>query len=305
MSKEIKNLPASVHQRLLNLARETHRTFNDLLYIYANERFLYRLSLSPHASKFILKGAMAILNLQLEHARFTRDIDLLGYINNTISDVERTIREVLETPVVDDGLVFEPESVRGTAIKPNDEYAGVRIKFNASLGTTKLQNLQVDIGIGDVVYPEAELAQYHGLLDFPEATLRVYSPETILAEKIHAVVQLGWVNSRMKDLFDIWLIASTQEINGATLSKALHATFKNRETPFPESLIIFDPDFLTQMRLRAWRSIGSKLQTGEQLPELSIIINQLRSFVIPVMDSLYGNQIFSKSWTAKGGWSWQ
>jgi predicted nucleotidyltransferase component of viral defense system len=248
---------------------------------------------------------MAILNLQLEHARFTRDIDLLGYINNTIPEVERIIRDILETPVVDDGLTFDTESVRGTVIKPGDEYSGVRVKFDASLGTTKLQNLQVDIGVGDIVYPKAELVRFQGLLDFPEATVRVYSPETILAEKIHAVVRLGWINSRMKDLFDIWLIASSQEIDGLTLSKALQTTFKARETPIPEALVVFDQDFLTPMRRRAWRSIGSKLQTREKLPDLVTIIEQLKPFIAPVLISLYKSDAFLKRWHAEEEWAWQ
>ena len=305
MTKKIVDLPASIHQKLLNLARLTNRAFNELLYIYANERFLYRMSQSPHASKFILKGAMAILNLELDHPRYTRDIDLLGYVDNSVPGMEKIIRQICETSVIDDGLVFDADSITGELIKTNDEYPGVRVRFNASLGNAKIQNLQVDIGIGDTVYPQAKKTKYRGLLDLPEAVICIYQPETILAEKIHALVQHGLINSRMKDIYDIWLIASNQNIKGAVFSKALRTTFDNRETPFPESLIIFDEDYLTQRRITAWRSIESKLRSVETLPELSSIIESLRLFITPVMNSLYKGVQFSLSWELEQGWEWQ
>jgi predicted nucleotidyltransferase component of viral defense system len=302
MIKKIVNLPASIHQKLLNLARSTNRIFNELLYIYTNERFLYRLSKSTHASKFILKGAMAILNLEPNHPRYTRDVDLLGYAENSTSGMEEIIRDICETPVIDDGLVFDPSSIKGELIKVNDEYPGVRVRFNASLGSTKIKNLQVDVGVGDAVYPQAKETQYHGLLDFPEAVIRIYQPETILAEKIHALVKHGLLNSRMKDIYDIWLIASNQSINGAVFSKSLKMTFKKRVTPFPETLVIFEERYVTQGRKTAWKSIERKLQSVDSLPELSVIIESLESFITPVMDSLYKDVQFSLRWDPKQGW---
>lgn len=166
--------------------------------MYANERFLYRISLSAYSSRFILKGALAIVNLGLEHPRYTRDIDLLGFIENSIPVVEQIVREICEMAVVDDGLVFNTSSIGGELIKAQDEYPGVRVRLIALLGKAKV-NLQVDIGVGDAVYPKPEELIFHGMLNLPEAIIRIYNPETILAEKIHALVKHGFIN-RMKDI---------------------------------------------------------------------------------------------------------
>jgi predicted nucleotidyltransferase component of viral defense system len=304
MKNEIKNVSASIHDRLRNHANDTGRTYNDLFYIFANERFLYRLSKSSHSKKFVLKGAMAVLNLQIDQPRYTRDIDLLGFIDNSISDIEQIIRDTCIVNVEDDGLYYDPDSVTSAAIKLHDNYPGVRVKIDVSLGDKGATKLQIDIGFGDAVYPEPEFGKIGGMLDLPEAIIRVYPTEAILAEKIHPIVNLGKFNSRMKDIYDLWLIASNKRIDGKTFSKALRITFENRNTSFPKNLVIFGEDYIDKNK-NLWDSIGKKLQSEKDLPELSNVIKQLHAFLIPIMESLYQGEEFSLIWDPSKDWGWQ
>ena len=305
MNKEIKNISASIHDRLRNYANDTGRTYNDIFYIFANERFLYRLSKSPHSKKFVLKGAMAVLNLQIDQPRYTRDIDLLGFTDNSVSGIEQIIRDICIVDVKDDGLYFDPDSINSTSINLHDTYPGVRVKIEVSLEDKGASILQLDIGFGDAVYPEPHLGKFGGMLDFPKAIIRVYPTEAILAEKIHPIVNLGKFNSRMKDIYDLWLIASNERIDGKKFSKALRLTFENRHTSFPKGLVIFSDNYLDKNILVNWDSIGKKLQSKEHLPELSYVLKQLKAFLIPIMDSLYQNKEFSLIWDPSKDWAWQ
>jgi predicted nucleotidyltransferase component of viral defense system len=219
MRKEIVNIPASIHDKLLNLSRSTNQLFNQLLYIFANERFLYRLSISPHKNKFILKGAMALLNLSLDHPRYTRDMDFLGFTENSVDNIVGIIREICVVEANEDGLIYDLNSISGELIKLSDEYSGVRVMFDAYLGNAVIPNLQIDVGVGDVVYPQPRDVVLPGLLDLPEAIIRVYPIEAIISEKIHALEMHGFLNSRMKDIYDIWFIASNRIIDGEILTE--------------------------------------------------------------------------------------
>jgi predicted nucleotidyltransferase component of viral defense system len=305
MKNEIKNISASIHDRLRNYANDTGRTYNDLFYIFANERFLYRLSKSAHAKKFVLKGAMAVLNLQIDQPRYTRDIDLLGFTDNSIVNIEQILRDICFVEVEDDGLFFDPDSIVSSSIKLHDNYPGVRVKIDVSLFDKGATKLQIDIGFGDDVYPEPEFGKFGGMLNLPEAIIRMYPIEAILAEKIHPIVNLGKFNSRMKDIYDLWLIASNKRIDGKTFSKALRLTFENRHTSFPKTLVIFGDNYLDQNILVNWDSIGEKLQSKEHLPELPYVLKQLQAFLIPIMESLYQGKEFSLIWDPSKDWGWQ
>ena len=196
------NLPASVHQLLLNKARHTHRPFNELLQYYAMERFLYRLSKSPYAARFILKGALMFTAWKLESYRPTMGIDLLGRTANQVESVVAITKEVCAQTVAPDGMVFNPATVKGARIIEDANYPGVRIRFQANLGAARV-TLQLDIGFGDVIVPAPHLIEYPTLLDFEAPRLRGYSKESMVAEKFESLVKRGILNSRMKDFFDI------------------------------------------------------------------------------------------------------
>jgi hypothetical protein len=201
----IGNVAASVHQRLLNIARETRRPFNELLQYFAMERLLYRLSRSVHEGSFVLKGALLFRVWDVPDSRATRDIDFLAFQDNSPEHLAGIFREIC-TIESNDGLVFDPDSVDARMIKEGAEYHGVRVRFRGSLGNARI-TLQADVGFGDIVHPGVVRADYPVFLDLPVPSLRMYPPETVVAEKVEAMIHLGSLNSRMKDFHDVWRLS--------------------------------------------------------------------------------------------------
>ena len=190
MTKPIKNVAASIRQRLQNKARQQGQRFDDLLQYYAIERFLYRLAQSSHRDTFVLKGALIFLTWGTPFARSTRDVDLLAYTDNSIAHVVKVMREICQQPVVEDGMRFEANSVKGETTREQAEYQGVRVKFLGWLENARV-NMQIDLGFADVVTPKPKLVTYPVLLELPPPKLRGYPPETVIAEKLQAMIFLG------------------------------------------------------------------------------------------------------------------
>lgn len=175
MSK--RNLSASVRQRLLNQAHSKHRPFQELLQYYCMERFLYRLSRSQYANRFILKGALLLTAWRAPLSRPTIDIDLMGRTSNELAYIETVAREVCSAESDADGVEFDSASVKVARIKEDAEYEGVRIRFRAVLAAAQVR-MQIDIGFGDVITPEPTTVEYPTLLDFPSPILMAYPKET-------------------------------------------------------------------------------------------------------------------------------
>jgi len=241
----VKNLQASVHARLQKRARASKRPFQELLQYYAMERFLYRLSKSPHCSHFVLKGALMLHVWEAPLARATKDVDFLGHLDNSLENLERVVRDVCAADVEPDGMVFDPVTVKTERIKEDADYEGVRVRFVGLLGKARV-TMQLDVGFGDVVTPGAESISYPALLDFPAPKLSGYPRETVLAEKFQAMVYLRTMNSRMKDFYDVWLLASQFSFDGKLLAKAVAATFANRGTGIDVAPIAFTSNFTEQ-----------------------------------------------------------
>lgn len=197
------NIAASVHQRLLNKARETSRPFNEVLQLYACERFIFRLSRSPFAERFILKGALIFSTWSGPASRPTMDIDLLGKLNNDLEVITETMKSISVIAVEDDGLIFHAETVTAARIVEIANYEGVRVRIQGNLGNARV-SIQIDIGFGDVVIPGPRRVKYPTILDFPAPEINGYTMESTIAEKCHAMMRLGVLNSRMKDFYDIW-----------------------------------------------------------------------------------------------------
>ena len=295
------NLPASVHQLLLNKARQTHRPFNELLQYYAMERFLYRLSKSPHAARFILKGALMFTAWKLESYRPTMDIDLLGKTANQVEIVVAIAREICAQPVAPDGLMFNPATVKGARIAENANYEGVRIRFQANLGAARV-TLQLDIGFGDVIVPAPQPIEYPTLLDFEAPRLRGYSKESMVAEKFESLVTLGILNSRMKDYFDIWTLSRQFDFDGQTLGNAIAKTFSNRGTKIVPEPIGLTAKFADDPTKKSqWRGFIRKSRLDAS-PDLGEVIVAIASFLVPLATALSAGKSFQGKWTAPGPW---
>jgi len=176
------NVTASVHQRLLNMAKDSSQPFNEVLQHFANERFIYRLSKSPHAHKFVLKGALMFAVWNKSRSRSTMDIDLLGRIDNDIETIMAVIKDVCLMDVEEDGISFHENSVKAERITEGAEYEGVRIRVRGGLGNTRL-SLQIDIGFGDFVVPGPHKITYPTLLDFPPPVVQGYTIENIIHKR--------------------------------------------------------------------------------------------------------------------------
>ena len=226
------NLSASILARLLTLAKQRGDDYNLLLNRYGMERLLARVSTSPHADRFLLKGALLFALWYDTPHRPTKDADLLGFGPDDEANLIATFRDIAAMDL-GDGIVFDPESVKADAIREDNTYGGTRITLVARIGSARCA-LQIDVGFGDAVTPGPQTVAYPTLLgDFPAPTLRVYPVYTVLAEKYQAMVMLGQANSRMKDFFDLAVIARRTELDGATLAAAIAATFARRHTVLP------------------------------------------------------------------------
>ena len=235
------NRAASVRARLKQHADVSKQDFNLVLTRYGLERLLYRLSISDHAGNFLLKGAL-LFQLWYGHAhRPTHDADLLGFGPDDLATSVEVFRSIAAI-AVDDGIVFDPTSATGTEIRKNAGYRGVRVDLRATLDGARIA-LQVDIGFGDAVTPDAQAVLYPTLIaDMPAPTLRVYPKATVVAEKTHAIAVLGMTNSRMKDFFDLWVLLRDETLVNGELERAIGATFARRQTALPKTI----PDGLSE-----------------------------------------------------------
>ena len=298
---EIKNIPASIQSRLLTQAQKSDRPYNELLQYYAIERYLYRLSKSKYKQKFLLKGALLFQAWGLTKFRPTRDIDLLGYTSNEVEVLVKIIREICELHVEDDGIIFDPKSVRGERIKEDADYEGVRLRFQGRLGNTRL-HLQIDVGFADVVSPTSAILKYPVLLSSAAPELRGYPPETVIAEKLQAMVFLGMINSRMKDFYDLWILANRIPFKGSSLQKAIMQTFANRRTLISADIPALTQHFASEKQTQ-WQAFLSRNVLENAPVSLLAVTHLLHNFLMPVMDACEKNTTFSKTWKPGGPWS--
>lgn len=237
MTRKTDGLARSAHTRLVRHAQAIGVDPNLVLSRYAMERFLYRLSRSPHADRFVLKGALLLLAWLGETLRPTRDADVLGLGDLSTPTLTAIFAEVCNADVEPDGMTYLPGTIAVAPIRDEDEYGGRRVTLDANLGSGRLR-VQVDVGIGDAITPGPEWLDYPALLDFPAPRLRAYPRATVIAEKLHAIVKLGSLNSRMKDYFDIAVLAREGAVAPSELRAAITATFRRRRTEFPADLPI-------------------------------------------------------------------
>jgi predicted nucleotidyltransferase component of viral defense system len=237
MSRERDGLARSIQVKLSRHARSIGVDPNLVMTRFAVERLLYRLSRSPHAERFVLKGGLLMLAWLGDTLRPTRDADLLGFGDLDDEALLRIFADLCAMSVEPDATVFLVDTLRVDPIREEDTYGGRRVTLVATLGAARLR-VQVDVGIGDAMVPPPTMLDYPGLLDeLPQPRLRAYSPATVVAEKLHAIVLLGTRNSRMKDFFDLHALASSADWPDAPLlADAIAATFTRRGTPAPAGL---------------------------------------------------------------------
>ncbi len=297
------NIGASVRARLLRLARERGEDFQLLLLRYANERLLFRLASSGHAQQFVLKGAALFTLWTGKPHRATRDLDLLGFGDPGEARVRDVFAEVLALGVPDDGVRFDMESLLVGPIREDQVYGGVRVEVLARVTTAQVR-LQVDVGFGDAITPDAQTVEFPALLDFPAPRLRAYPRETVVAEKLDAMVQLGMANSRMKDFYDVALLAKQFDFDGATLVRAIRATFERRTTPLPAEVpVALTPTFADDPTKKTQWSGFVRKAGARDAGTLGQTVADVRAFVEkPLASALASEPAPAARWPAGGPW---
>jgi hypothetical protein len=285
-----KNTAASVRQKLLNKAREEKRPFQELLQYYAMERFLYRLSQSPHSGCFTLKGALMLW-----------DIDMLGQTSNEPEAILDQVQDIIAAKVMDDGLHFDRDTLKAETITEDADYQGLRVTFTGFLDNARIP-MQLDIGFGDPIFPFPSWLEFPGLLDFPTARIKCYTPESSIAEKFQAMVNLGELNSRMKDFYDIWLMSRQHEFRLENLKGAVDGTFQKRGTEIPE-INPFSAAFMDSKQAQ-WQAFRKRLGQDHVPAAFSEVVEAVVEFLGPVMDGNVADAP-EEIWQPPGPWSRQ
>lgn len=298
MARDLRNVGASVRARLLDRARREGADFQNLLTRYALERLLYRLSASDMRDRFVLKGAMLFAAWLDDPFRPTGDLDLLGFGDDEVGRIADTFRAICATDVPDDGVVFDVEALTATAIREGAEYGGVRVRTSASISGARVP-IQIDVGFGDAITPQAVEIDYPTLLDGPTPHLRAYPAETVVAEKFEALVSLGLANSRMKDFYDLWFIAQTFDFAGAGLSEAIRRTFERRRTSLPTGVPSGLSEVFIRERAGQWRAFLSRERLASAPADFEGVAAALRAFLLPPLAHDGGT---SYAWKPGGPW---
>lgn len=303
MTEARRNLPASVAARLLHRAKQTGDTYQALLTSFCFERFLYRLGESTARDRFVLKGAMLLRLWSEQPYRATRDLDLLWRGDGAPEAIRADIEAVCSVEVEPDAVAFDAAALRVEPIRAEDEYAGTRVALPARCGTARV-TLQIDMGLGDSVWPPPQPCAYPVLLAFPPPTVLAYPPEAVIAEKLEAIVVLGDRNSRIKDFFDLQHIATRFEFDREILAEAVRRTFARRRTPVPvEEPIGLTPAYwenasrAPQVRAfarRAGLTVGP--DPGDD------ILAALRPFLLPILGDLARAVATPGTWPPGGQW---
>ena len=279
--KKTSNVAESVRQRLLNRAKKEGRSFNELLQYYAMERFLYRFSVSEHIDAFILKGALMLRIWNAPEIRPTMDIDMLGKTGNEASNIVSIIKDVIDIKVEDDGLQFDVDSIKTEQITEDADYKGIRVTFNGLLGNAKVY-IQLDIGFGDVIYPHPERGVLPSVLNGHSPELMCYSRESVIAEKFHAMVRIGMLNSRMKDFYDIWLLSRYYKFNVEDVAKAILATFSNKGTSIESEIVAFRKEF-TDSKQKMWQAFRRRIKLHNVPENFADIVDEIKIFLVPAI----------------------
>jgi predicted nucleotidyltransferase component of viral defense system len=300
------DVAASVQARLLSRSKATREEFERMLVRYADERFLYRLSVSAARERCILKGA-ALLTLWLgDPYRATRDVDLLAFGPSSDNAVRALIHEICAVPCAEDGLRFDLSKLQIEDIRGVEEYRGKRARLVAFLGSARIA-VQIDFGFGDVLMAGPEEIEYPLLLDtLPAPQLRAYSRDASMAEKFEAMVSLDTRNSRMKDFHDVWALSNVFAFDGRTLRAAVAGCFERRRTTWPAALPgVLTPAFYQtpemESRWRRYLAAGGVLVRPPN--QFEAIGEQIIRFFGPIRASIVAASLFEQSW--KPGVSWR
>lgn len=277
------NIPHSIHDRLLNISRDTREDLIGLLKHFAYEGFLRRLQKSRHADRIILKGAFLLMQWTKEYRRSTKDMDVLAYGKDSEDFIREMLTEICAVPFAQDGLIYDTSAMKIEEIREGEEYQGLRAKFTAYLGKTRI-SLQIDMGFGDAAIPPPVEIEYQSLLGLPAPRILSYPIETVIAEKVEAMISKGMPNSRMKDFYDVYSLIKSCDIKNETLKDAIAATFYRRKTEIPTDIpVVLTDEFATDKTKKAqWAAFIRKNELSNAPENLAAVLDEIKRLVVPI-----------------------
>ena len=284
---DIKNYGKSNRTKLLNLARKTKGAdYNLILLRFVQERFLYRLSLSAYRKNFFLKGGVLLFAHERFAARPTRDMDFLGdHIGRDKENIKRIMLEICRIECEEDGVTFEcgKDDIWLEDITVEVEYNGTRVHMTAHMDTI-VQPFSIDVGFGDVIVPQPVQLDYPLLIEgLPAVNVEAYSLETVLAEKFQTMIDLGTINSRMKDFFDVYMILKGDKVDHGLLKEAVVEVFANRGTEMAPDHVVFSDGFVQdETRQKMWKTYLKKIKYKEELP-FELVMEVVKEVLQPMM----------------------
>jgi hypothetical protein len=229
------------------------------------------------------------------------DIDMLGRTSNQEANIVTLVQDILTVDVEADGLAFDPASIQAERITEGADYDGIRIRFLGALGSARI-HMQIDIGFGDIVYPEPEKSDLPTMLNSPVPRLLCYSRESSIAEKFEAMVKLGMLNSRMKDFYDIWLLSRQFDFDGPRLTEAIRLTFEQRATELLAHIDAFTESFI-ETKEPQWAAFRKRLGPEHVPASFGQIVAQLDGFLSPIVAAISFSKSKPTKWTAPGPWA--
>jgi len=282
MAKQIKNVPASVREKLLQLSKQTKKSFDMILRLYCQERFLYRLSISPYRKNFILKGGLLFHSLPFPIRRPTVDIDFAGRAVTNDHETIRIIFSEIAHIACTDGMEYHTERMTVQKIKEGTDFTGSRIIIPAELSKARI-SLQIDIAFGDAIAKGPRVIDFPTLLDSPKLSILAYSLVSMIAEKFEAIISLQTATSRMKDFFDIVVLAESLSFDGKELQEAIGKTFKRRKVEPNDCESVFSAEFAQDPGLTArWK--GFLARNGlENAGDFLMVMDKIKQFLKPIV----------------------
>ena len=286
MSRIIKNIAESKHRKLLHISQTNGLNFNNLQRRYLQERFLYRISVSRFRDNFILKGGLLLVVVDFPSSRPTMDIDfLVKNISRNQENISAVFKEICDIDS-NDGIKFDSQSVETSEIEKDGDYNGVRVRFTATMGTSKTV-LSIDLGFNDILIPSPREISFPVILNEEHPQLNAYCIETIIAEKFEAITKLALTNSRMKDFYDLYLILSNNALDMNILKESIKATFRHRRTAIVYTPIAFTATFYSDKNKQIqWKSFLSKRNIKDVPEDLSVVVKYLKSTLQPIIKEI-------------------
>lgn len=283
----IKNYGKSIRSKLLNIAKDNDIFYQTVLTRYFQERLLYRVSQTRYRNNFYLKGGALMYAYEKFAARPTLDIDFLGKnISNESATIVAAFKEICSIPCDKDGITFNLDDITAHNITEFKEYHGIRLNIPVRMDTIS-QVMTMDIGFGDVVTPCPAELDYPVLLDhLPSVNILAYSLETVIAEKLHAVIDLADQSSRMKDYYDLFCILKAERYDKTILQQAIIRTFENRRTPYDANTMFFRKDFADNQQMQTrWQAFMRKMAKTPNV-SFSEVATFIQSTLLPYWEAM-------------------